>query len=175
MGANTKGQLGTGGPSKSMSLPTFIEELSFTQMIKIRAGFFSASLSADGQLYVWGQGSFGEFYTPHRVKSAKSLDIMDFQISRGGCAALLTRTGKLYSWGPNENGQLGHGDFTTRSTPARVKSLEGKKVTSVGVGDEFIICLGRSMPQKEPQNGILKQGKDGVSTSSNRTSGASKL
>lgn len=54
MGANTKGQLGTGGPSKSMSLPTFIEELSFTNMIKIRAGYFSASLSSDGQLYVWG-------------------------------------------------------------------------------------------------------------------------
>ena len=48
MGSNIKGQLGTGGPSRGMSLPTFIEELSFTRMVKIRAGFFSASLSSDG-------------------------------------------------------------------------------------------------------------------------------
>ena len=149
MGSNTKGQLGTGGPSKGCSLPIFIEELSFTRMVKVRAGFFSASLSSDGQLYVWGQGSFGEFYTPHRVKSAKSLDILDFQVSRGGCAALLTRAGKLYTWGPNENGQLGHGDFQMRATPARVKALEGKRVTCAAVGEEFIICLGLSMPQKE--------------------------
>jgi alpha-tubulin suppressor-like RCC1 family protein len=52
----------------------------------------------------------------------------------------------LYTWGPNENGQLGHGDFAERATPARVRSLEGKKVTSIGVGDAFIISLGLSMP-----------------------------
>jgi alpha-tubulin suppressor-like RCC1 family protein len=141
----------------------FIEELSFTRVYKIKAGYFSAALSSDGQLYVWGQGSFGEFYTPHRVKSAKKLDILDFQVSRAGCAALLTRTGKLYTWGPNENGQLGHGDFEERATPARVRSLEGKKVTSIGVGDSFIISLGHTMPQKDYEKfalnkgGILKQ------------------
>jgi len=47
-------------------------------MVKIRAGSFSASLSADGMLYVWGEGTFGNFYTPHRIKSAKALDIADF-------------------------------------------------------------------------------------------------
>ena len=111
MGSNTKGQLGTGGPTRGSALPVFIEELSFTRVSKVRAGFFSAALSSDGQLYVWGQGSFGEFYTPHRVKSAKKLDILDFQVSREGAAALLTRAGKLYTWGPNDFGQLGHGDF----------------------------------------------------------------
>jgi hypothetical protein len=48
MGSNLKGQLGTGGPSRGSALPTFIEELSFTRMIKVRAGAFSASLSNDG-------------------------------------------------------------------------------------------------------------------------------
>ena len=78
MGSNSKGQLGTGSPSRGSALPVFIEELSFTRVYKIKAGYFSAALSSDGQLYVWGQGSFGEFYTPHRVKSAKKLDILDF-------------------------------------------------------------------------------------------------
>ena len=78
MGSNRKGQLGTGSPSKGCMLPTFLEELSFSRMVKVRAGSFSASLSADGMLYVWGEGTFGNFYTPHRIKSAKALDIADF-------------------------------------------------------------------------------------------------
>ena len=45
MGSNRKGQLGTGHPSKGCALPTFLEELSFSQMVKVRAGAFSASLS----------------------------------------------------------------------------------------------------------------------------------
>jgi hypothetical protein len=47
-------------------------------MVRIRAGSFSAALSADQQLFVWGRGIFGEFYTPHRVKSVNKLDILDF-------------------------------------------------------------------------------------------------
>lgn len=117
MGSNRKGQLGTGSPSRGCALPTFLEELSFARMVKVRAGTFSASLSADGQLYVWGEGTFGNFYTPHRIKSAKTLDISDFQISKGGLAAVISRSGTCYTWGENDVGQLGHGDFISRQTP----------------------------------------------------------
>ena len=103
-GSNRKGQLGTGQPSKGCALPTFLEELSFSRMIKVRAGSFSASLSSDGQLYVWGEGTFGQFYTPHRIKSAKVLDIQDFAISRAGLAAVISRSGTCYTWGPNDVG-----------------------------------------------------------------------
>jgi|688.fasta_scaffold122082_1 hypothetical protein len=49
MGSNARGQLGTGTSShKGSPLPTFIEELSFSKMIKVRAGTFSACLSSDG-------------------------------------------------------------------------------------------------------------------------------
>jgi len=27
---------------------------------------------------VWGEGCFGQFYTPHRIKSGKNLEIADF-------------------------------------------------------------------------------------------------
>lgn len=65
-------------------------------------------------MYVWGEGSFGKFHSPHRIKSAKKMEISDFQISRGGIAMLITQQGTVYSWGPNELGQLGHGDTVTR-------------------------------------------------------------
>lgn len=79
MGCNSRGQLGIGTSSANgSSLPTFLEELTFTKMIKVRAGQFSASLSTDGQLYVWGEGYFGKFHSPHRIKSGKTLEIADF-------------------------------------------------------------------------------------------------
>lgn len=43
-------------------------------------------------------------------------------------------------------GQLGHGDFKQRETPARIKTLEGKKVTAIGLGEDFIVALGLTLP-----------------------------
>ena len=111
MGSNTHGQLGTAQPSKGSPIPLFLEELSFSRIVKVRAGSFSAALSIDQQLFVWGKGIFGEFFTPHRVKGASKLDIFDFQVSKGGSAFILTNDGEVYSWGNNESGQLGHGDY----------------------------------------------------------------
>jgi hypothetical protein len=49
MGDNSRGQLGIGQASlNGSSLPTYLEELTFTKMIKVRAGQFSASLSTEG-------------------------------------------------------------------------------------------------------------------------------
>jgi alpha-tubulin suppressor-like RCC1 family protein len=47
MGANTSGQLGTGPPSKGSPIPILLEELSFSRMVQVRAGSFSAALSTD--------------------------------------------------------------------------------------------------------------------------------
>ena len=146
MGANTQGQLGTGPPSKGSPIPILLEELSFSRMVQVRAGSFSAAMSQDQQIFVWGRGIFGEFYTPHRVKSVNKLDILDFNISKGGAALILTRQGTLYSWGYNDFGQLGHGDYKERATPERIDFLDGKRVTQIAVGHEFVIALGLTMP-----------------------------
>ena len=44
-------------------------------MKKVAAGSFSASISESGDLYIWGSGIFGEFLTPHRVKTINGLTI----------------------------------------------------------------------------------------------------
>jgi len=69
MGSNLKNQLGLGGiSSRICNLPTFLEELSLKKMVKVSAGSYSAALSNENELYVWGEGPFGNFATPHRVK-----------------------------------------------------------------------------------------------------------
>jgi len=76
MGENSRGQLGTGTTSnKGSPLPCFLEELSFKKISKVRAGSFSAVLSSDNQLYVWGEGSFGFFYSPYQIKTKKPMEI----------------------------------------------------------------------------------------------------
>lgn len=69
MGSNHKNALGLGETSsKICNLPTFVEELSLKKMIKVIAGGYSAALSNENELYVWGEGPFGQFANPHRVK-----------------------------------------------------------------------------------------------------------
>lgn len=86
-------------------------------------------MSVDQQLYLWGTGSFGQFYTPHRVKSVNKFEMTDFQLGRAGFITVLTRSGEVYTWGTNDAGQLGLRDTIARSTPHRVEALSNKKVT----------------------------------------------
>ena len=173
-GSNKQGQLGTGPPSKGSPIPILLQELSFARMIKIRAGSFSAAMSADQQLFVWGRGIFGEFYTPHRVKSIQKLNVQDYQISKSGLAVIMTRQGTVYSWGDNAFGQLGHGDYKARATPERINGLDGKRVSHVALGHEFVLALGLTLPQKDyikaaksKNTSILRTSK--MSTHSNRS------
>lgn len=149
MGSNARGELGIGHSSRGSNLPILLEELNFVKIVKIRAGLFSAAFSQDNQLYLWGSGPFGEFYTPHRVKSVQQIDLLDFQVGRGGFIVVLSRSGSVYTWGNNEMGQLGQGDTQLRSVPQRVESIENKKVTSIACGKDFVVTLGLTLPMKE--------------------------
>lgn len=78
--------------------------------------------------------------------------MVDFQMGRSGYIAVLSRDGKVYTWGSNEAGQLGLKDTLQRSTPHRVEGLNNKKVTQVACGRDFIVALGLTLPFKELEN-----------------------
>jgi alpha-tubulin suppressor-like RCC1 family protein len=47
----------------------------------------------------------------------------------------LTKKGEVYTWGQNENGELGHGDMEDRErTPTKVSSLSGVVVNHIACG-----------------------------------------
>ena len=112
-------------------------------MRKIAAGSFSASISERGELFIWGTGIFGEFLTPHRVKTING-DTIDVDIGNH-IGAAVNRDGQVYSWGHNSNGELGQCDFDERPTPLLLQSLNDRKVTSIKCGRNFMIALGQTL------------------------------
>ena len=73
-GYNSDYQLGLGdkGPNKVHSTkteikPVKIEALNGLGIAKIIAGGFSAALTTQNQLLVWGEGDFGVFKTPQKL------------------------------------------------------------------------------------------------------------
>ena len=121
-----EGQLGTITEHPSSITPILVEDISHIQMKYVAAGSFSASISQEaGSLYLWGTGTFGKFNTPHRVKKIEQNAIsVDIGESFG---VVLTEDRQLYSWGINQDGQLGSGDFYDRPTPQLMQ-----KITSEG-------------------------------------------
>ena len=85
--------------------------------------------------------------------------MVDFQIGRSGFLTLLTREGQIYTWGNNDSGQLGQRDQIQRQTPHRVEALEGKRVTSISAGNEYVIALGLTLPLKDLENLNMKSQK----------------
>ncbi|XP_039250913.1 protein RCC2-like [Styela clava] len=81
-------------------------------------------------------------YKPHRYKGYCGIKVAKI-IS--GCTAnhnlAISKEGKLYSWGRNEFGQLGHGDTDRYDLPKQVESLSHLKIVNAAVGKSHTLCL----------------------------------
>ena len=60
-------------------------------------------------------------------------------------AAAIDQSGKIYTWGPNMDGQLGQGDFTQRILPTQIAQLKRKTITQVSIGEKFVVALGKNV------------------------------
>ncbi len=87
------------------------KELENKEVIKISSGIsFSAAITADGMLYIWGTESNKEqgkissyvFDVPDEVYENKIIDIA----CGGNHIVVIDENGNLYAWGYNGNGQL---------------------------------------------------------------------
>jgi alpha-tubulin suppressor-like RCC1 family protein len=47
--------------------------------------------------------------------------------------------GRVYSWGDNDRGELGHGDTAKRASPALVEGLEGVLCISAGASQSLAV------------------------------------
>jgi alpha-tubulin suppressor-like RCC1 family protein len=64
------------------------------------------------------------------------------QIEFGGHHTVgLTKNGKVFTWGLNGYGQLGHGDRKGRSVPTKVESLDELVITNISCGGNHSSAL----------------------------------
>lgn len=136
-GANHTGQLGLGHKKSTVKF-TRLDKLLGTAIAKVSAGHHTAALSAEGDLFFWGTGVFGEVLLPQRIPTAKLTDI-----SVGDSFGLaLDQHGKLWTWSSSTSGGLGAGSCESRPAFARVPKLQDKLVTAVSCGSNFAVALG---------------------------------
>lgn len=101
------------------------------------------ALTEDGTLYGWGYNGYGLFLDGSRKNSdAPRLimkDVASVAASKFGSnnVAVITKNGKLLTWGENQYGQIGDG---TTETPMEPKEIMGN-VKSVAVGYNFMAAV----------------------------------
>nr|CAD1844662.1 unnamed protein product [Ananas comosus var. bracteatus] len=126
--------------------------LDCTQMLDVQniacgeniAALVTKQVTSSGEFYEWGNSSncFGLScdgnkriqWFPHRV--CGPLD--GINISKVACGewhtAIISSSGRLFTYGEGAFGVLGHGDFKSFPRPKEVESLKGLRVKSVACG-----------------------------------------
>ncbi|KAK1340438.1 hypothetical protein QTO34_019008 [Cnephaeus nilssonii] len=85
-----------------------------------------------------GQNLWG----PHRYGCLSGVRVRT--VVSGSCAAhslLITTEGKLWSWGRNEKGQLGHGDTKRVEAPRLIEGLSHEAIVSAACGRNHTLAL----------------------------------
>ncbi|KAG3282257.1 regulator of chromosome condensation 2 [Ictidomys tridecemlineatus] len=85
-----------------------------------------------------GQNLWG----PHRYGCLSGVRVRT--VVSGSCAAhslLITTEGKLWSWGRNEKGQLGHGDTKRVEAPRLIESLSHEAIVLAACGRNHTLAL----------------------------------
>lgn len=136
-GSNHHGQLGE-PIATDIETPRQISGIDKVKMIS--AGFnFGLAIRNDGTLWSWGENTFGQLGSgsagADRPVPAPVLGISKvIAVSAGDSHSIaVTADNQAWSWGSNNFGELGLGNFVTTAAPAKV--LGGNDVSDVAAGN----------------------------------------
>eukprot|EP00359_Climacostomum_virens_P006452 CAMPEP_0204902852 /NCGR_PEP_ID=MMETSP1397-20131031/3921_1 /ASSEMBLY_ACC=CAM_ASM_000891 /TAXON_ID=49980 /ORGANISM="Climacostomum Climacostomum virens, Strain Stock W-24" /LENGTH=1040 /DNA_ID=CAMNT_0052071421 /DNA_START=20 /DNA_END=3139 /DNA_ORIENTATION=- len=140
-GSGKDGRCGSGN-EENQKRPHKIFAESGVKLMALVCGYHhSAAISDRGVLFTWGRGIFGqlghdnnESYTvPTPVASLSEHKIL--QVACGWQHTIaLTTTGRVFSWGYGDDGQLGHGDANDYLSPREISSINHITVTFIACG-----------------------------------------
>lgn len=148
------GKLGRGG-YEGCKLPMRIECLKGLRVVKVECGSqFSVALCRCGSVYTWGKGdyhrlghgSYDHVRKPMRVTGMQGKVIVSIATGSLHCVAC-TDTGEVYTWGDNDEGQLGDGTTLAAQRPRLLLALQGKRVTRVACGSAHTVALCVEVPR----------------------------
>jgi alpha-tubulin suppressor-like RCC1 family protein len=124
-GRNDNGQLGLGFTDSYKTTPVQIGIDSDWAHIVAGSGY-SLSIKTNGTIWSWGLNTYGQLGLSdqgiNRLTSTQiGTDSGWVEISAGGSHSLGRKSdGAIYSWGKNNNGQLGLDDTINRCTPTQI-------------------------------------------------------
>ena len=147
IGYNDRYQLGVANEKLSNSSNMF-EEFSVQienlpkNIIKVASGNkTSAAISSDGNLYIWGDNKFNKAAQTEDLTiniptkydfSTIAPDIKIVDVALYDSVYALTSTGKVLSWGQNDQGQLGHDTVNIKTmVPKYVKKQDGSDLDNI--------------------------------------------
>lgn len=134
-----------GGTTVTLQAPAGI---SYTE---VSAGSdHTVALGSDGSTYAWGQNASGQLgdgstasrSAPVRVSVPAGVTFTQLAAGSGGNTLAIGSDGNAYAWGNNEDGQLGDGTRTNRSTPVKVQAPAGVSFTQVSTNWYTSLALG---------------------------------
>lgn len=147
-GRGEDGQLGHGDAEERL-IPQAVFNLIHRNISQIYCGAeYSIALSGkDNLVYSWGWGDFGrlghadckDVFVPTPIPALVGVPVQ--AVSCGDTHTLVaTKSGALFSFGRNQNGQLGNGSLVDCLEPQQVESLAEEKVIEVACGAEHSVC-----------------------------------
>jgi alpha-tubulin suppressor-like RCC1 family protein len=140
-GKNTSGQLGNGTNTNS-NIPVAVSGIGFANptvnaVTAIAAGTSHSLAVVAGQVWAWGDNSFGQlgngtFVTsPTPVPASGPAGVSE--VAAGAHHSLAANgAGHAWAWGDNSFGQLGNGTFVTSATPVVLSGLTGEAALAAG-------------------------------------------
>jgi uncharacterized repeat protein (TIGR02543 family) len=153
-GLNNNGQLGNGTYHDSYFPVDITAGLPVDdKVIQISLGTaHTAALTESGALYTWGQGNKGQLglnssggaNTPRKIMDRFPTNDQIIQISMGGYhSSALTESGKVFTWGDGESGQLGRGNYYISLIPVDIthKFPIEDKVVYISMGADHSSAL----------------------------------
>jgi alpha-tubulin suppressor-like RCC1 family protein len=175
-GRNGDGELGNGAVELS-DTPGPVSNLSNVKAIATDSyARHALALKTDGTVRSWGRNVSGQLgngaslpaiekRTPVRVANLTGVQA----IAAGGDHSLaLMESGRIKSWGNNNQGELGngdHGDSADRSTPGSVIGLENvRSISGGGYHSLAVLESGRARAWGDNSSGQLGNGNTGTDT-----------
>ncbi|XP_015840693.1 probable E3 ubiquitin-protein ligase HERC4 isoform X2 [Tribolium castaneum] len=149
-GSDNYGQLGHQLGGTLQIVPKLIKSLAKYQVVQIAAGQrHSVALTNAGEIFVWGANDFGQLglgtITPYESTPTTVCSLSGIPFALIACGAnhtfAVSKSGAVFGWGKNINGQLGLNDTVSKKFPTQLRTLRNSRVRFISCGDEFSTFL----------------------------------
>jgi alpha-tubulin suppressor-like RCC1 family protein len=148
-GKGQDGSLGHGDVSNE-SLPRLVEDLVGKKVVQVGLSMYHVgAVTEDGQLFMWGRYLYGQLGSDARKKDyslPKLVDALKDQfVVSVACGdnhtLVLTKEGKVYSFGAGRDYGTGFGNKNNQFTPTVLEFDSDVKISQIAAGNGFSLFL----------------------------------